>query len=44
MELRAALPALFSRFPNLSLAVPADQVPLNGDKSVYGVHRLPVTW
>jgi cytochrome P450 len=44
MELRSALPALFQRFPRLALAVPPDQVPLSSDMSVYGVHRLPVTW
>ncbi|MER7580095.1 cytochrome P450 [Kitasatospora sp. NPDC097691] len=44
MEMRAALPALFHRFPSLALAVPADEVPLATDRSVYGVHRLPVTW
>ncbi|MFI0982556.1 cytochrome P450 [Streptomyces sp. NPDC021093] len=44
MEMRAALPALFRRFPRLSLAVPSEEVPLSTDMSVYGVHRLPVTW
>jgi cytochrome P450 len=44
MELRAALPALFRRFPRLRLAVPPDEVPLSSDMSVYGVHHLPVTW
>jgi cytochrome P450 len=44
MEMRAALPALFHRFPELALAVPPDEVPLSSDMSVYGVHSLPVTW
>jgi cytochrome P450 len=44
VEMRAALPALFRRFPSLALAVPADDIPLSTDMSVYGVHRLPVTW
>ncbi|MFF4035405.1 cytochrome P450 [Streptomyces sviceus] len=44
MEMRAALPALFRRFPGLALAVPTEEVPLSTDMSVYGVHRLPVTW
>lgn len=44
MELRAALPALFTRFPRLQLACPVDEVPLAADMSVYGVHRLPVRW
>jgi cytochrome P450 len=44
MEMRAALPALFERFPRLALAIPTDQVPMSSDVSVYGVHGLPVTW
>ncbi|MEU8877670.1 cytochrome P450 [Streptomyces javensis] len=44
MEMRAALPALFRRFPYLALAVPPEEIPLSSDMSVYGVHRLPVTW
>ena len=44
LEMRAALPALFRRFPTLALAVPPQEVPLAADMSVYGVHRLPVTW
>ncbi|MFD4504144.1 cytochrome P450 [Streptomyces sp. NPDC058457] len=44
MEMRTALPALLRRFPTLTLAVPPDEVPLASDMSVYGVHRLPVTW
>ncbi len=44
MEMRAALPALFGRFPRLALAVPTDEVPLSSDRSVYGVHRLLATW
>ncbi|MFJ8811981.1 cytochrome P450 [Amycolatopsis thermoflava] len=44
VEMRVAIPALFARFPTLRLAVPADEVPLRHDMSIYGVHRLPVTW
>lgn len=44
MEMRVALPALFRRFPRLSLAVPPDRIPMSSDVSVYGVHNLPVTW
>ncbi|WP_320068915.1 cytochrome P450 [Micromonospora sp. RTGN7] len=44
MEMRAALPAIFQRFPRLALAVPPEQVRLKTDVSVYGVHELPVTW
>ncbi|ALO06603.1 Putative cytochrome P450 hydroxylase [Streptomyces venezuelae] len=44
VELTVALPALLRRFPSLRLDVPADEVPLRTDMSIYGVHRLPVTW
>lgn len=44
MEMRAALPALFRRFPGLTLAIAPEDVPLSSDMSVYGVHELPVTW
>ncbi|MEU7071678.1 cytochrome P450 [Streptomyces narbonensis] len=44
VELAVALPALLRRFPTLRLDVPAEEVPLRTDMSIYGVHRLPVTW
>ncbi|MHC3391151.1 cytochrome P450 [Streptomyces lavendulocolor] len=44
VELRVALPALFTRFPSLRLAVPPDEVPLRVNTSVHGLLRLPVTW
>ncbi|MCF3147471.1 cytochrome P450 [Streptomyces platensis] len=44
VEMKAALSALFERFPGLRLAVPADQVPMRDDMLIYGVHKLPVTW
>lgn len=44
VEMRVALPALFTRFPTLRLAVPPEEVPLRTDMNIYGVHRLPVTW
>jgi len=45
VELRVAIPALFTRFPTLRLAVPAEDVPLRpGHQNIHGVHRLPVTW
>lgn len=40
----AGFAGLLRRFPTLSLAVPADQVPLRTDMNIYGVHELPVTW
>jgi cytochrome P450 len=42
MELRAAYPALFRRFPQLRLAVPADQLEFRDTSIVYGVEALPV--
>lgn len=44
IELRAGFAGLLRRFPTLSLAVPAEQVPLRSDMNIYGVHELPVTW
>ncbi|MEV0374217.1 cytochrome P450 [Streptomyces sp. NPDC050636] len=44
VEMRVALPALFTRFPALRLAVPPEEVPLRSNMSIYGVHRLPVAW
>jgi len=43
-ELQIALPALFTRFPDLRVAVPVDELPFKDDASVYGVRALPVTW
>ncbi|MEU1313384.1 cytochrome P450 [Streptomyces cinnamoneus] len=44
VEMRVALPALLTRFPGLRLAVPPGDVPLRTASTIYGVHRLPVTW
>ncbi|GAA3600182.1 cytochrome P450 [Nonomuraea rosea] len=44
VEMQAAYPALFGRFPSLRLAVPPGEVPLRTDMLIYGVHSLPVTW
>ncbi|MGW2230142.1 cytochrome P450 [Streptomyces formicae] len=44
VEMRAAFPALLTRFPTLRLAVPADEIPLRTGMNIFGVHRLPVTW
>jgi cytochrome P450 len=44
MEMRIAYPALFSRFPTLRLAVPADEVPFRAFSGIYGLSALPVTW
>jgi len=42
MELRSAYPALFRRFPNLRLAVPAAELEYRDASIVYGVEKLPV--
>ncbi|MFD0000070.1 cytochrome P450 [Nocardia sp. NPDC127526] len=44
IEMRAGFEALTRRFPTLTLAVPAAEVPLRTDMNIYGVHELPVTW
>ncbi|OIK25436.1 cytochrome P450 [Streptomyces malaysiense] len=44
VEMKVAFPALFRRFPDLSLAVPVEEVPLRTDMVIFGVHALPVTW
>jgi cytochrome P450 len=43
-EMRIAFPALLRRFPDLALAVPADEIRFRPHHVVYGVHSLPVTW
>jgi cytochrome P450 len=42
MELRTAYPALVRRFPNLRLAVPADELAFRKVSIVYGLDELPV--
>lgn len=42
IEMRVGFSALFREFPDLRLAVPADQVRLRSDMAIYGVHELPV--
>ncbi|MDP9867134.1 MULTISPECIES: cytochrome P450 [Streptosporangium] len=44
VEMRIAYPALLRRFPGLRLAVPPEEVPMRSNMTIYGVHRLPVTW
>ncbi|MFE3447988.1 cytochrome P450 [Nonomuraea sp. NPDC059194] len=44
IEMRVAYPALLRRFPTLRLAVPAEEVPMRTDMSIYGVHSLRVAW
>ncbi|PPK71303.1 MGT family glycosyltransferase [Actinokineospora auranticolor] len=42
--LRVAYPALFTRFPDLRLAVEPEELRLRDDMDHYGVHEMPVTW
>ena len=44
IEMRAGFDGLLRRFPSLRLAVPAGEVKLRTDMTIYGVHALPVTW
>jgi cytochrome P450 len=44
IEMRAGFGGLLRRFPDLRLAVAADEVKLRTDMNIYGVHELPVTW
>ncbi|MFE5564705.1 cytochrome P450 [Amycolatopsis japonica] len=44
LEMRIGFQRLIERFPDLRLAVPAQDVPLRTDLDIYGVHALPVTW
>ncbi|KWV30526.1 cytochrome P450 [Micromonospora rifamycinica] len=44
VELRTGLSALLTAFPELSLAIPADEVPLRLQGSVFAVQHLPVRW
>jgi hypothetical protein len=38
------LPRAAAPLPDLELAVPPEAVPLRSHATIYGVHRLPVTW
>ena len=42
MLLSVTLPALFARFPRLSLAVPVEELRFRDDRSLIGVSELPV--
>ncbi|MEV4376655.1 cytochrome P450 [Streptosporangium sp. NPDC049644] len=44
VEMRIGLGELFTRLPDLRLAVPADEVPLRNEMLIFGVHSLPVAW
>ncbi|MDT3397013.1 cytochrome P450 [Streptomyces sp. B1866] len=44
LELEIVWNTLFARAPGLRLAVPERELPFKTDDSVYGLHRLDVTW
>jgi cytochrome P450 len=45
IELQVGLSSLIQRFPTLRLAVPADEVPVDGpERPTFGVRELPVAW
>lgn len=45
LELKVGLRRLLERFPDLDLAVPAEEIRfLGGDHQLYGVEALPVVW
>jgi cytochrome P450 len=44
IELQVVFDTLFARVPSLRLAVGQDELPYKDEASIYGVHRLPVTW
>ncbi|MFE0019493.1 cytochrome P450 [Amycolatopsis sp. NPDC059021] len=44
VEMRIGYPALARRFPELRLAVPAEEVRMRADMAIYGVHELLVAW
>ncbi|MHA4818931.1 cytochrome P450 [Streptomyces aculeolatus] len=44
IQMRVSYPALLRRFPDLRLAVAADEVPMHDDLAFYGVRELPVEW
>ncbi|MCX3063086.1 cytochrome P450 [Streptomyces beihaiensis] len=43
-ELEIALDGLFSRFPGLRLAAPADEIPFKPGDTLQGMVELPVAW
>ncbi|RZQ62594.1 cytochrome P450 [Amycolatopsis suaedae] len=44
IEMRIGYTTLLRTFPDLRLAVPAEEVKLRTDMAIYGAHELPVTW
>lgn len=44
LQVRLAVQSLAQRFPNLELAIPADEVPFDPDSFMRGILRLPIKW
>jgi cytochrome P450 len=44
LELQIVFDALFSRIPDLRLAVAVQDIAFKDDANIYGIHELPVTW
>lgn len=44
VELQVVYTTLLKRIPTLALAEPLTALPYKTDMSIYGLHRLPVTW
>ena len=44
LEMTVAFPALLRRFPDLRLAVPAEDVRFASHRAIHGLEALPVTW
>jgi cytochrome P450 len=44
MEMTIAFPALLRRFPQLTLAVPFEEIGFRPHHFIYGLQSLPVTW
>ncbi|WP_210408237.1 cytochrome P450 [Allokutzneria sp. NRRL B-24872] len=44
IELQIVFETLVRRFPELRLAVPAEELSFRDEMVFYGVHKLPVTW
>ena len=44
IEMQVGFQELFKRFPTLRLAIPAEDIELNTEAGLYGLHRLPIAW
>jgi len=44
LELETVFRSLFTRIPDLRLAIPAEEVAYKHEGAVFGIHELPVAW